>query len=63
MHNMAIEKAEETEMDVETAIRRDMSAIMVALSRRNCTMEELASARAKVAEASAILMKAVETKA
>lgn len=51
---------EETEMEIEAAMRRDMGAVMSALSRRNMTRDDLAAIRAKVAEAAALAKKLEE---
>lgn len=52
---MATEKSYETEMDIETAIRRSMRSIMGSLSSRACSRERLAEAREHLAKAESIL--------
>jgi hypothetical protein len=51
---------QESEMEIETALRRDMGAVMSALSRRSMTRDELAAIRAKVAEAAMLAKKKPE---
>lgn len=52
---MTTERREETEMDIETAIRRSMRGIMGALSSRTCSKESLAKARGLLAQAESAL--------
>lgn len=59
MDNDVVQETE-TETEMEMGIRRDMSAVMSALSRRSMTRDELAAIRAKVAEAAALLKKPKE---
>lgn len=52
---MSTQRVEETEMDIETAIRKSMRGIVGALSTRACTKESLSKARGLLAQAEGVL--------